>query len=169
MKLRKVISGGQTGADQGGLKAAKEFGLETGGTMPLGFLTENGEEPSLGEDYDLVALPVGGVDGYVARTHANVRNADATIRFASNFASPGERCTFKAINQYDKPYIDVAVDNDGFPIWEIDKLPQEVAAWLVEQDAEVLNVAGHRESRCPGIETIIKNFLLQVFGMLDEV
>jgi RNA polymerase sigma factor (sigma-70 family) len=37
--VRKVISGGQTGADQAGLFAAEAFGIETGGWMPKGFLT----------------------------------------------------------------------------------------------------------------------------------
>lgn len=32
--LRKVISGGQTGADRGGIDAAFEMGLKTGGHAP---------------------------------------------------------------------------------------------------------------------------------------
>ena len=41
----KVCSGGQTGADLGGLIAAKQAGLETFGWMPPGFLTEFGPKP----------------------------------------------------------------------------------------------------------------------------
>ncbi|HJT77421.1 MAG TPA: putative molybdenum carrier protein, partial [Gemmataceae bacterium] len=37
--LERVISGGQTGADQAGLAAAKACGIPTGGWMPKGFLT----------------------------------------------------------------------------------------------------------------------------------
>ena len=36
----KIISGGQTGADMGGLLAAKDLGIRTGGWMPKGWLTE---------------------------------------------------------------------------------------------------------------------------------
>jgi hypothetical protein len=168
MKLHKVISGGQTGADQGGLIAAKEAGLETGGTAPLGFLTESGEKPSLAEDYGLVALTIGGGKGYAARTFANVKAADATLRFANDFGSPGERCTQKAITEYDKPSLDIAVDNDGWPLSETDLLPQDVAAWLVEHDVGVLNVAGSRESKCPSIEMIVKNFLAQMFTLAED-
>src|SRR4051812_38794183 len=49
-----VISGGQTGADIGALRAAKALGIATGGYAPLGWRTETGERPSLGIDYGLV-------------------------------------------------------------------------------------------------------------------
>jgi Circularly permutated YpsA SLOG family len=38
--LDRVVSGGQTGADQAGWRAARAVGLATGGWMPYGFLTE---------------------------------------------------------------------------------------------------------------------------------
>jgi hypothetical protein len=34
----KIISGGQSGADQAAWRAAKAFGIATGGWMPRGFL-----------------------------------------------------------------------------------------------------------------------------------
>ena len=40
--LERVITRGQTGADQAAWRAAKAFGISTGGAMPLGFLTETG-------------------------------------------------------------------------------------------------------------------------------
>lgn len=45
MPLRWIISGGQTGADQGGLDAGKALGLKTGGLMPKGWRTEAGPRP----------------------------------------------------------------------------------------------------------------------------
>lgn len=42
MTLRKIISGGQTGADQGGLRAGRLLHLETGGTAPHNWMTEQG-------------------------------------------------------------------------------------------------------------------------------
>ena len=42
--LRKVISGGQTGADRAGLQAAKSSGIKTGGYMPKGFLALDGNK-----------------------------------------------------------------------------------------------------------------------------
>ena len=43
--IRKIISGGQTGADQGALDAAIEYGFPYGGWLPKGRLTENGPLP----------------------------------------------------------------------------------------------------------------------------
>jgi hypothetical protein len=37
--IERVISGGQTGADQAGWRAARAAGIPTGGFMPKGFLT----------------------------------------------------------------------------------------------------------------------------------
>ena len=45
--IKKVISGGQTGADRAGLEAAKKAGIETGGYCPKDYLTEKGPDKSL--------------------------------------------------------------------------------------------------------------------------
>jgi len=47
--LERVISGGQTGADQAGWRAARASGIPTGGAMPGGFLTEDGARPDFAE------------------------------------------------------------------------------------------------------------------------
>jgi hypothetical protein len=41
--LEKVVSGGQTGADQGGLRAARLAGIPTGGWAPKGWLVESSD------------------------------------------------------------------------------------------------------------------------------
>lgn len=40
--ISKIISGGQTGADQGGLSAAIILNIKTGGTAPKGYRTQAG-------------------------------------------------------------------------------------------------------------------------------
>ena len=47
MFIKKVISGGQTGADQGGLMAAWERGIATGGAVPFEYRTNLGPNPIL--------------------------------------------------------------------------------------------------------------------------
>jgi hypothetical protein len=47
--LDRVVSGGQTGADQAGWRAARASGIATGGWMPAGFLTEAGPRPEFAE------------------------------------------------------------------------------------------------------------------------
>ena len=55
-RLRKIESGGQTGADQAGLRAARAERLETGGWAPKGWETEEGPAPWLA-DSGLIELP----------------------------------------------------------------------------------------------------------------
>ena len=103
----KIISGGQTGADFGGLAAAAKFGMETGGWMPPGFITEAGPKPHWAEHFGLKEIKDSGnmVANYVARTYANARDSDATIRFATNFNSKGEQCTLRAIRKFQNPVL----------------------------------------------------------------
>lgn len=42
----KIVSGGQTGADRGGLLAAMDLGLDWGGWAPKGWRSEDGAIPS---------------------------------------------------------------------------------------------------------------------------
>jgi hypothetical protein len=44
--------------------------------------------------------------------------------------------------------------------------PSDVVAWLVRQRVKVLNVAGNRESRSPGIGGQVERFLGEVFRLL---
>ncbi|HLZ07124.1 MAG TPA: putative molybdenum carrier protein, partial [Chloroflexota bacterium] len=52
--VEKVISGGQTGADRGGLEAAIELGIPHGGFCPKGRKSEDGPIP---EKYQLEETP----------------------------------------------------------------------------------------------------------------
>lgn len=149
--IKKIISGGQNGSDLAGLKAAKELGLETGGMMPKGFRTLDGPR----KDYaDLYGIEEHKSWSYVPRTASNVKNGDATIRFASNFNSAGEKCTLKFIEKYEKPYLDIDITSP---------LPmQYVRDWLKKNDVSTLNVAGNSEKSSPGIESFVFNYLVEL-------
>lgn len=133
-QIDRVISGGQDGADLAGLIVAREFGISTGGTMPLGFKTLSGPHPEYADLYGVVEHTS---DKYPPRTESNVRRADGTIRFAFNFESPGELCTLKAITKYRKPFFDVLLAEPT-----ANRLSDAIA-WLQEFDIHVLNVAGN--------------------------
>ena len=113
--LCKVISGGQTGADEAGIAAGKFCGLETGGHIPKGCLTEIGPRPELLEIYGLTEHYS---NKYPPRTIANVRNSDGTIRFAADFTTAGEKLTLRAIKEANKPWIDVDI-RDPIPTSEV--------------------------------------------------
>ena len=155
--LTKIISGGQTGADQGGLEAGKRLGLETGGWIPKGWLTEKGSQPNLAK-YGLIEHTS---STYPPRTYANAKDSDGTIRFAYNFETAGELCTLKAINQYNKPYYDVNIHSAHEH--------EKVAQWIIDNNIHVLNVAGNRESKCPGLQEFTTNYLIEVHKCLTSL
>lgn len=145
MKLKKVISGGQTGADQTGVEEASALGLETGGTMPKGFRTDNGPRPDFAKKYGLVEhMDV----SYVPRTRKNAKDADVTLWFG-NTGSPGYFCTNKACKDWGKPMFDN---------------PDATRMIELADTYEVWNVAGNRESKNPGVIDHVKNS----FAVLKE-
>lgn len=154
--VHRVISGGQTGADQAGLRAGRAAHRETGGWVNTGYKTLAGPNPSL-RDFGLVET---GTDDYPTRTEWNVRDSDATIRFASDFNTPGELCTMRAINKYGKPYLNVSLLNQ--------RPHTEVVAWLKEHNVRTLNVAGNSESRCTGIGKYTEQFLSKVLALDND-
>ena len=159
-KITKVISGGQTGADEAGLFAAEEFGLETGGWMPPKFMNEWGHKLEYAERFGMKEHTA---RGYAARTRANVRDSDGTIRFAVDFRSAGEKCTMKAIREFKKPYLDINVDND----LAIKTDCETAAQWIQDNNIQVLNVAGNRESTRPGLCKKVQKFLKEVFILVN--
>lgn len=159
--LTKVISGGQTGIDQAGLHAASYFWLETGGWIPKGFKTQDGNCPELGVKYNLKEHSS---DKYPPRTELNVTQSDGTIRIASDFQSAGELTTLRFIKKYNKPYFDVKVNNLKY----IDDKPpiSEFCDWLFSNKIKTLNVAGNSEKTAPGIGMWGTLFLMDAFNSL---
>lgn len=152
--LKKVISGGQIGADIAGLRAAHVCGLATGGYMPRGFRTKSGSLSA--SEVAKFGLREHSSDKYPPRTETNVVISDGTVRLAYNFASPGERLTKKLCIKYGKPYFDVSLAYyDG---WHIDD--EGLSDWLEAKQIEVLNVAGNADI---WIERPVEQFLVEVF------
>lgn len=151
--LRTVISGGQTGVDQAALEAAQRAGIATGGWMPKGFRTTKGNESDVAKKYGLLEHESA---AYPPRTEANVVWGDATIRFASNFFSPGEKLTHLLVARNNKPLLDL--DPSDLPP------PEKVAEWI-DRWAEVLNVAGNSETTSPGIGILALLYLEGVFKL----
>jgi hypothetical protein len=152
-RVRKVVSGGQTGADMGGLLAARELGIETGGAAPQSWWTEEGPRESLLRGFGLVECDEA---GYPARTRQNVLQSDGTLLVGS-YESGGSAFTNAVAKEANKPvfYIDSSASAS------IEAL--QVAAfleWLETHRIGILNVAGNRESNNPGIEEFTRRFLL---------
>ena len=161
--LVKVISGGQNGVDQAALRAAKESGIATGGWMPRGFRTLDGNRHDFREAYGMEEHTS---RDYPPRTEQNVLESDVTLRIAEDFSSPGERCTLNAINRLGKPHLDISIK-------EILLHPEvnavRVALWLDREKVTTLNVAGNSEHTSPGIGVTAYNFLKRVFARVGEL
>lgn len=133
--IKKIISGGQYGADEGGLLAAKEAGIPTGGWAPKNWMTVRGPRPELQELYELQEC----MGGYRARTMINVQESDATLIVASDQHSPGTVLTIYTCRKFKKPWMTVHPS-------EVDASVQKVSEWIKVNHVEILNVAGNRDT-----------------------
>lgn len=154
--LTTIISGGQTGADRGGLQAGKKLGLYTGGWIPKGFRTERGSEPKMARLYNLQEHTS---NEYPPRTKLNVKQADATL-IVGNIKSRGSAITAGYCAKMNKPYL-VVPRYKGWGRHPRRKVPLaldiiKVHQFIKNADVTILNVAGNRESKNPGIEYFTK-------------
>jgi len=153
--IRMVVSGGQTGVDRAGLDAALLAGIPIGGYCPKGRRAEDGTIP---EKYLLIELE--SPESYY-RTEKNVLDSDGTLIINKGIISEGTKLTLDFAAQYGKPSLVVQLDVDEV----ID--PAQVVRWLKGQFISTLNVAGPRESKCPG--GIYQEALVYFEAVLNEM
>lgn len=152
----KVISGGQTGADQAGWRAAKRCGLETGGWMPKGFLTEAGPRPEFAEMYGAKEHPS---REYRGRTISNIGLADGTLLFGDP-RSAGAKLAQWVIDDLDGTHMLRCIETrSAFPPF---RAVEAIRRWKIR----ALNVAGNRESKAPGIGAWVEEYLVEMFSLL---
>ncbi len=147
--LKKIISGGQTGADQAGLDAAIHLGIPHGGSIPKGRRTEAGPLPAR---YKLREMPT---TSYPKRTEQNVLDADATLIVSHGKLLGGSKLTETLALKHCKPCLHL----------NLNKLALEHAAallqeWLAESGVRTLNVAGPRASEDPRIYQAVFHVLI---------
>jgi len=152
LRLRKIISGGQFGADLAGLWVGRKLGLKTGGFAPKGYRTERGPRVELLRGY---GLEEDGVERYDSRTRKNVEAADLTLLFG-NAASGGSKLTVNACQSIGRPVYNFPFD--GSDTKEVGVL---IRALLIQHRVRTLNVAGNRESITPGINAYTRECLME--------
>jgi hypothetical protein len=108
--VRKIISGGQTGADRAGLAFAWANHIPIGGWCPKGRRAEDGVVPTC---YQLQEHPDA---AYQPRTIENIKESDLTVVFARSPVSPGSRFTLNQCRRYAKKHLWLA----NFPDAEAD-------------------------------------------------
>lgn len=146
--IRKIISGGQTGADRAALDTAIQAGIAHGGWVPMGRKAENGRIP---ERYRLQEMPS---FRYADRTEKNVLDSDATLIVSRGPLTGGSRLTLGLARRHGRPCLHVNLEYAH---------PQEVAAsvrsWIVRHGVKTLNVAGPRASNDPAIYSLVSTLL----------
>lgn len=149
--LRKIVSGGQTGADRGGLDAALSHGLEIGGWAPQGYKAEDGVIP---ERYR-VHMRESVSPNYGLRTRLNAQDSDGTLllSFASTLTG-GSKFTGDQLKHQRKPCKHLVLPRGRGVV------PVEVTLalwdWLEEKGIAVLNIAGPRESKERGLQAAVE-------------
>lgn len=157
MTIVKIISGGQSGADLGGVLAAKMHGLQTGGWMPRGWKTHYGPKPEYEELFNMIEHQS---EGYYGRTWKNVEESDATIRIAKDFNSPGELCTMNAIRFFNKIHYDFHISTP--PCITPDNVSL-IVSWIQNNNIQTLNIAGNSHKTWTQMQSFTICLLSYVF------
>ena len=143
--IERIVSGGQTGVDRAALDVALSLGLPCGGWCPKGRKAEDG---ALDERYPLRETPS---EEYAQRTTWNVRDSDGTLILTRSALTGGTAQTVEDAKQLSRPHLVVDLTRP---------LPVEaVRGWIRTSNIRVLNVAGPRESKDPGIYDTASRFL----------
>jgi hypothetical protein len=152
VSVRKIVSGGQTGADRAALDWAIERGIDHGGWCPRG---RRAEDRTIPRRYRLTETPS---HRYVERTEWNVRDSDGTVILSVREPlTGGSKRTAELARQHDKPCLHLSLDAGRTDAGE--RLRDFVQAHRIR----VLNVAGPRASSEPEIGAFVRQTLDRAF------
>lgn len=154
MRLRKIVSGGQTGVDRAALDAGMSHGLTVGGWCPKGRRAEDGSIP---DQYPLKETPS---EAYEQRTAWNVRDSDGTLIMTKGTLEGGTALTMTEAKRQGRPVLHVRT-TDAVPV-------PMIQAWGEEHDIRVLNVAGPRASEVDDIYDEARSLLDAFLNALAE-
>lgn len=159
IRLTAIVSGGQTGADRGGLEAAIQLGLGYGGWAPKGWRAEDGQVPEIYRTH----MRESASPEYGMRTRLNVQDSDGTLIVSiGRELTGGSAFTAKQAKAQKKPCKHIELPAGGRS-----RVPDAVRAalleWISENCISVLNVAGPRESKEPGLQAAVRDALVWIF------
>jgi hypothetical protein len=153
--VHTIISGAQTGADRGGLLAARDLGLKRGGWAPLGWRSEDGEIPPEFR----VGMMQSPSPAYPVRTRANIEASSGTLILSLGplRLDSGSMLTHNIARNLGKPVRHFVVDG-------LTKFAPFARRWLIEYEIRTLNVAGPTESHEPGIQEAARDALVSILA-----
>jgi Circularly permutated YpsA SLOG family len=154
--LDKVLSGGESGAEQAGWRVAVAFGIATGGWMPEGFPTVDGPRPEFAHQYGAVELPT---DSVLAGYEQNIQASDGTLWFGETTTALAQT-TVASCRRIGKPCMLI------YPTASF--APTHVATWIKENKIKTLHVTGNHEEEESGIGDKVEGFLGQVLQQFGD-
>jgi len=146
--INKIISGGQTGTDRAALDWAISQDIPHGGWVPKGRKAEDGR---IDDHYNLQELTGG---NYRQRTKLNVQDSDGTLIVNLGSVSGGTLLTKNFAEKLNKPFLIIQAD-----VLSLQDQTQLLIEWLRDQQILILNVAGPRESKRPGVYLATRDLL----------
>lgn len=157
----KIVSGGQTGVDQGALLAAIDLELDWGGWAPKGWRAEKGGIPEKFRE----KMTEHSSANYIVRTRQNVVDSHATLIITQAYPLTGGTLRTQGFCE------DVGRSHFVISPGELNAV-EKTRNWLRQFYDEryptpfVLNVAGPRESKTPGIQEQVRHFVKEVFAAM---
>lgn len=156
MMIQKIISGGQTGADQAALDAAIKLGLAYGGWVPKGRKTEAGILP---KKYRVSEMPT---SSYAERTEQNVMDSDGTLVVSHGPLSGGSEYTRNMAAKHGRPFLHVDLEQTPAFLASI-----SIKDWIIRNRLKILNVAGPRASRDAKIYQAVFDLIEATYYLLS--
>ncbi len=153
--IKKIISGGQTGADQAALDVAIKFHISHGGWVPKGRKTEDGMLPF---KYQMDEMETG---DYKERTHKNILDSHGTLIISYGELTGGSKLTQSYAKVVGRP--NCYIDLEKMEAYETAIM---VRSFLLENQIQVLNVAGPRLSNFSSIYMDVKIILESILYLL---
>jgi len=148
MRISKIISGAQTGVDRAALDAALELGIPHGGWVPKGRKAEDGVIPG---KYEMMEMPT---ERYAGRTERNILDSDGTLIISRGALTEGSDLTRQLAVKHSRPWLHTDLERIG-----VAEAVRAICAWLESNGISVLNVAGPRASKDPGIYRLARDII----------
>ncbi len=151
MTISKIISGAQTGVDRAALDVALELGMPHGGWVPKGRKAEDGIIP---EKYKMMEMPT---ERYAGRTERNILDSDGTLIISRGALTDGSDLTRQLAIKHERPWLHTDLERIG-----VTAAVKTIRSWLERTGISVLNVAGPRASKDPGIYRLTRDIIKRV-------
>lgn len=144
--LKKIISGGQTGADRAALDTAIKFNLDHGGWAPAGRCAEDG---LVAEYYNLIEMAA---ENKIIEQ--NIAHSDGTLIISHGSLEGDSLLTRKIASKLNKPWFHI-------DLMQMDEFEGAVVLheFVDDNSIEILNVAGPMASHDPFIYRSVKSII----------